>query len=141
MVHMEEKEFTATSFYRFLDQRKLMGSKCKKCGALFMPPRPSCGQCLGREMEWFQFSGKGKLTSYSIVRVGTTTYEEKGYGRDNPYSWGLVQLDEGPRISALLLGADLSRPDSITIGQSLEVVFPEKSEGEEERTPVTFRFV
>jgi len=90
-------------------------------------------------MEWFQFSGRGKLISYSVVRVGTTSYEEKGYSRDNPYCWGVVELDEGPRISALLLGADVSRPDSITIGQPLEVVFPDKGEAEGERSPVTFR--
>lgn len=137
---MAEKEFTAASFYGFLEQRKLMGSKCKKCGALYLPPRPLCGECLGVEMEWIQFSGKGKLVSYSVVRVGTTTYEQKGYGRDNPYCWGLVQLDEGPRISALLVGTDLSRPYSITIGRPLEVVFPEKPEGGEERTLITFRF-
>lgn len=137
---MEEKGFTAASFYGFLDQKKLMGSKCKKCGALYLPPRSLCGECLGGEMEWFQFSGRGKLASYSVVRVGTTAYEEKGYNRDNPYCWGLVQLDEGPRISALLLSVDLSRPDSITIGQPLEVVFPDKPGEEGARTPVTFRF-
>ena len=137
---MEEKEFTASSFYRLLDDRKLMGSKCKKCGALFLPPRPFCGQCLPDEMEWFQFSGRGKLSSYSVVRVGTTYYEAKGYSRDNPYCWGVVELDEGPRISALLLGADLSQPDSIKIGQPVEAVFPEKAAAEEERNAVTFRF-
>ena len=136
---MEEKEFTAASFYRFLDGKKLMGSKCKKCGALFLPPRPFCGQCLGGEMEWFQFSGRGKLVSYSVVRVGTTYYEEKGYSRDNPYCWGVLQLDEGPRISALLLRANPSRPDSIKIGKPLEVVFPDKPAEEGERNPVTFR--
>jgi len=137
---MEKQEFTAASFFGFLEQKKLMGAKCKKCGTLYLPPRPLCGECLGYGMEWFQFSGRGKLVSYSVVRVGTTLYEEKGYSRDNPYCWGLIQLDEGPRISALLLGADLSRPDSITIGQPLEVVFPKKREEEGERTPVTFRF-
>jgi uncharacterized OB-fold protein len=137
---MEEKEFTAASFYRLLDDKKLMGSRCKRCGALFLPPRPFCGQCLGGGMEWFQFSGQGKLVSYSVVRVGTTSYEAKGYSRDNPYCWGVVQLDEGSRISALLLGADPSRPDSIKIEQPVEVVFPEKGTEEGERNPVTFRF-
>jgi uncharacterized OB-fold protein len=137
---MEKKEFTASSFYRLLDDRKLMGSKCKKCGALFLPPRPFCGQCLADEIGWFQFSGRGKLVSYSVVRVGTTYYEAKGYSRDNPYCWGVVELDEGPRISALLLGADLSQPDSIKIGQPVEAVFPEKAAAEAERNAVTFRF-
>ncbi len=74
-----------------------------------------------------------------MVRVGTTAYEEKGYTRENPYCWGVVQLDEGPHISGLLLGIDFSRPDSITIGQRLEVVFPDKCEEGGERTPVIFR--
>jgi uncharacterized OB-fold protein len=137
---MEEKEFTAASFYHFLDREKLMGSKCKKCGALLLPPRPLCGQCLGNEMEWFQFSGRGKLVSYSMVRVGTTYYEAKGYSRDNPYCWGVIQLDEGPRISALLQGVDPSHPDSIRIGQAVEVIFPDRGKEEGERNPVTFRF-
>ncbi len=137
---MEEKEFTAASFYRLLDDKKLMGSKCKKCGALFLPPRPFCGQCLGGEMEWFQFSGRGKLVSYSVVRVGTTYYEAKGYSRDNPYCWGVVQLEEGPRISALLLGADTTSPDSIKIGKPVEAVFSDKVSEEGEGNPVTFRF-
>lgn len=136
---MEEKKFTATSFYRFLDDKKLMGSQCRKCGTLFLPPRPFCGQCGGDEMEWFRFSGRGKLVSYSVVRVGTTFYEERGYGRDNPYCWGVVELDEGPRISSLLLDADVSRPDSITIGQPLEVVFPDKGDAGGGRNPVAFR--
>ena len=91
-------------------------------------------------MEWFQFSGRGKLVSYSVVRVGTTSYEAKGYGRDNPYCWGVVQLDEGPCISALLLDADSAHPDSIKIGQAMEAVFPDKGIEEGERNPVTFRF-
>ncbi len=137
---MAEKEFTAASFYGFLDQKKLMGSKCKQCGALHLPPRPLCGQCQRDEMEWFQFSGKGKLASFSVVKVGTTMFDQKGYSRDNPYCWGLIQLDEGPRISALLLDADLSRPESISIDQALEAVFPEKPAEEGRRNPVTFRF-
>jgi uncharacterized OB-fold protein len=137
---MEERGFTAASFYRFLGRKKLMGSRCKQCGAIMVPPRPLCGQCLRDEMEWVQLSGHGKLVSYSVVRVGTTYYEAKGYSRDNPYCWGVVQLEEGPRISALLLGADLSRPDSIKIGQPVEAVFSEKGTEEGERNPVTFRF-
>ena len=137
---MEEKEFTAASFYRLLDDKKLMGTRCKKCGALFLPPRPFCGQCLGGEMEWFQFSGRGKLVSFSVVRVGTTYYETKGHSRDNPYCWGVVKLEEGPCISAFLLGADLTSPDSIKIGKPLEAVLSDKVSEEGERNPVTFRF-
>ncbi|NWG03503.1 MAG: hypothetical protein HXY44_11675 [Syntrophaceae bacterium] len=36
-----------------------MGSKCKKCGALSLPPRAICVSCLGTEMEWIQFKGTG----------------------------------------------------------------------------------
>ena len=30
----------------------------------------------------------------------------EGYGRDNPYLAGVVELDEGVKISAQILGAD-----------------------------------
>ena len=38
---------------------------------------------------------------------------EKGYGRDNPCCSGIVTLEEGPRISAHILGVDGNNPQDI----------------------------
>ena len=38
---------------------------------------------------------------------------DKGYGRDNPCCTGIVTLEEGPRISARILGVDGNNPQDI----------------------------
>jgi uncharacterized OB-fold protein len=40
----------------------------------------------------------------------------KGYGRDKPYCTGIVALEEGPRISAMINGVDGTNPQSIKTG-------------------------
>ena len=49
---------------------------------------------------------------------------KRGYGRDNPYCTGIVTLEEGPRVSARILGVDGNNPQSIKTGMAL-VLDPE----------------
>ena len=55
---------------------------------------------------------------------------EKGFGRDNPYCTGIVTLEEGPRISARILGVDAANPQNIKTGtpmtMDLEDLDPER---------------
>ena len=68
-----------------------------------------------------------------------TAMIEAGYGRDNPYLAGIVQLEEGVKISAQILGADPGQPDTNLIGTPVEVEFVERGEGEEKQTFLAFR--
>ena len=44
---------------------------------------------------------------------------------------GIVKLDDGPSISAMILGVDAKQPESIAIGVPLKAAFIERGEGEE----------
>jgi uncharacterized OB-fold protein len=55
---------------------------------------------------------------------------EEGFSREKPYLTGIVELDEGPRISARLLGFDPENPESIRIGIPLVFTLNEIGEGE-----------
>jgi hypothetical protein len=136
---MAEREFTSTSFSQFLNEKKIMGSKCKKCGAVFLPPRPLCTKCHSREMEWVEMKGKGKLAAFTTIAVAPTFMVQEGYGRDNPYCCGIVELEEGPKISAFILGVDARNPEQIQIGTPLSVEFVEKGEGESKKTYLAFK--
>lgn len=135
---MNEREFTGTSFYQFLGEHKLMGSRCQSCGALHMPPRPLCPACFGQVMRWEEVSGKGKLAAFTTIHIAPTAMASAGYGREHPYCTGIVQLDEGPSISAQILGVDPSRPEGIEIGTPLRAAFVERAEGEKRRTYLAF---
>ncbi|MBI4301717.1 MAG: hypothetical protein HY664_03840, partial [Chloroflexi bacterium] len=78
-------EFTGASFNKFLEEKKLMGSRCQKCQAVYLPPRPLCPQCQNPTMEWIEMKGDGKLVAFTTVHVSPTFMVEQGWGRDNPY--------------------------------------------------------
>jgi uncharacterized OB-fold protein len=136
---MSHRDFNSTSFYRFLGERRLMGSRCQSCGALHLPPRPLCPACYSEEMEWEQVSGKGKLVAFTSIHIAPSAMIEAGYGRDNPYCTGIVQLDRGPAISAQILDVEPARPEEIEIGMPLRVTYIERGEGEGQRTYLAFQ--
>jgi uncharacterized OB-fold protein len=135
---VSDRDFSSTSFYRFLGEGRLMGSRCQDCGALHLPPRSLCPACHGGEMEWEQVNGEGKLVAFTSIHIAPTAMLEAGYGRDNPYCTGIVQLDGGPAISAQILGVDPARPEEIEIGMPLRVTYVGRGEGDEQRTFLAF---
>ena len=75
-------------FIDYLENGKVMATRCKDCGLSFFPPRADCYQCLSSNMEWFEVTGKGKLVSYSKLE-----YAPVGFGDDLPYA--IAVLDYG----------------------------------------------
>lgn len=71
-------------FVDYLEQGKLMGTKCKTCGKVFFPPRADCYSCLSSNMEWFEVKGKGKLLSFTKL-----SYAPVGFEGELPYTLGL----------------------------------------------------
>ena len=136
---MEEKHFSDISYEQFLNEEKLMGSRCKQCGAFYVPPRPICIKCYASEMEWVQTKGKGKLAAFTCIAVGPPFMMEEGYSRTRPYVSGVVELEEGARVVARIEGVDGSKPETIRIGTALRVEFLHRGEGEDSATFLAFR--
>lgn len=136
---MEERPFSDISYQKFLNEEKLMGSKCKKCGALYTPPRPICIKCRGGEMEWVEIKGKGKLAAFTSIVVGPPLMVELGYDRKNPYCSGVVQLEEGTRVVARIEGVDTKNPENIKVGIPLTVDYLHHGEGEKMKTFLAFK--
>ncbi len=120
--------FTAAEWNRFLGQKKLMASRCTRCGAVHLPPRAVCPDCHADQMEWTELGGKGRLAAFTSVYVAPTWMVSQGFGRDHPYLSGVVELDEGVKISARILDLDAQDPASIRIGTPLTVEFLEAGE-------------
>ena len=123
---MSEVPITAASFDNFCAEQKLMGVKCQTCGNVTLPPRGICKHCHGSELEWVPLSGKGKLVSFTVIGVGPRPMVDEGFGRDNPYCSGIVELEEGPRVCTQLLDLDAKNPNNIQIGMALTADFIER---------------
>lgn len=76
-------------FIGYLENGKLMGTRCAKCGKSFFPPRAHCYDCLTADMEWFEVAGQGKLVSYSTLQYAPT-----GFTEEVPYTIALLDYGE-----------------------------------------------
>ncbi|MFX0135354.1 MAG: Zn-ribbon domain-containing OB-fold protein, partial [Candidatus Hodarchaeota archaeon] len=121
----EEKELTIQSYLEYINNKKLMGSKCKKCDAVDVPPRKLCIKCNSTDVDWIEMSGNGKIAAFSCIGVGTTFMVEKGYSMKKPYCFSVIRLDEGPMVSGQLIGVDETKPDTIKIETPVKVKFIE----------------
>ncbi|MHC1598099.1 MAG: Zn-ribbon domain-containing OB-fold protein [Candidatus Methanofastidiosia archaeon] len=93
---------------------RLLGTKCKSCKKLHYPPRTVCSSCKSRDIEEYQFKGKGNIYSYTIIRN-----PPEGYTFCRPYAAALVELEEGEIVTAQITDCDL---DHLEIGMPVEVV-------------------
>ncbi len=132
------RPFTAASFYGYLDEDRLMGARCASCGTLYLPPRAICPGCHGEDLAWVELSGRGALAAFTSVYVGPSAMIAEGFDRNNPYLTGIVELTEGPRISARILGLDARNPSSIEVGTLLRVEFLHQGEGDARKTVLAF---
>ena len=133
---MTQAGFTSAAFYQALRDKRLMGTRCQECQAVYVPPRQVCLRCHSRDVEWLRVKGEGKLLTFTTIAVGTSAMVAEGYNRNRHYCCGIVALAEGPRVCALIIGVDAQKPDSIEIGTAVSVAF----QGETDKPPVlTFR--
>lgn len=101
-------------FIDYLENGKVMGTRCKDCGKAYFPPRSDCYQCLPGEMEWFEVSGTGKLVTYSKLEYAPIGFEE-----DVPYCIAL--LDYGDYKVFGRLDRDLAQ-EEIKVGMEMKTV-------------------
>ena len=134
----EEKDITIQSYLEYINSKKLMGSKCKKCGAVDVPPRKLCIKCNSTDVDWIEMSGNGKIAAYSCISVGTTFMVEKGYSMKKPYCFSVIKLNEGPMVSGQLLGVDETKPDTIKIETPVKIKFIETELKGETRVDLGF---
>lgn len=135
------RPFTVASFNQYLAEGKLMASHCVDCGNLHLPPRAICPHCHSTNLEWVETSGKGKLAGFTVVYIAPTFMVEQGYGRDRPYVSGIVELEEGVKISARITGFDANQPETIQVGAPLVVDFITTGEGDKAKTYLAFKSI
>jgi uncharacterized OB-fold protein len=98
-----------------LKEGRLMGSRCKQCGYATFPPRADCPECLAGDFEFREYSGRGKLFTFSTIAAAPTGFEDA-----IPYTVGVVDLEEGGRLLAWI-GESIPR-ESVAIGMEVQTV-------------------
>lgn len=96
---------TASKFLISLrDDQKILGSKCSKCGRVYVPPRKNCGRCFVDIDEWVNIADEGIIESYTVVHTTNPVQPVK-----TPFAYALIKLD-GADVSFLhIIKKDLDK--------------------------------
>jgi uncharacterized OB-fold protein len=121
-------EFTAKAYFDLIGEGRIMGSRCKACGDVSLPPRPVCRECGSAEMVWEELGGRGEVRAFSVINVPLSRLE----GR-SPYAVGVVRLDDGPSVSGLIL--DVKDGSELSVGSRVEAEYVKEGE----KTALCFR--
>lgn len=115
LINVETKPFWDATL-----QGKLLLPRCNACGTVIWYPRLFCPECSSFDVAWIEASGRGTVYSFTVNRRGQGDY------RDLMFVLAYVELEEGPRVLTNIVDCD---PESVTIGQNVEVVFHDTGSG------------
>lgn len=106
-----------------LKRSKLLGLKCKSCGAITVPPKMVCHTCTSPDLEITELAGKGEIVTFTTNNVAA-----EGREVEVPYTIVMVQLEEGPWLMGNLTGVDPGQVTIDVIGKKVRMsqskVFP-----------------
>lgn len=100
-------------------QHKLVIQRCDSCDVLRHPTRPRCDRCGSYGWDTVEASGKGTVYSFVVVHYPQVP------AFDYPLAIGLIELEEGTRLVADLVGID---PSDVKVGLAVEVEWQDHDE-------------
>ena len=94
-INADSKEF-----WEAARESRLLIKQCDGCMRPFFPPRHLCPFCWSDKTSWIQSAGTGTVYSFSVIhRAPAPAFSGRG-----PYVVALVDLAEGPRVMANIVG-------------------------------------
>jgi uncharacterized OB-fold protein len=129
------------TFYKWRDglkAGKLLGLKCKDCGAVTCPPRKVCAECGSENQDIIELSGKGEIKSFTVCYAVPAGFQ-------GPYIVAMADLVEGGRVMADVLDVDPTKAGMELIGKKIQVGYKEIPgdfmTGGDTRFPMTFKII
>lgn len=108
-------EAKTEEFINYLEQGKVMTTRCKNCGKTFFPPKVDCPGCIDSEVEWVEIESEGRLVTYTVVHYGPSGFEDEA-----PYTLAIGEFGNGLRIFGRMskgIGEDEIKP-----GMAIKIV-------------------
>jgi uncharacterized OB-fold protein len=100
-------------------QHRLLIQRCAACGRLRHPTEPACPACQSFDWDTVEASGFGVVYSFVVNHYPQVP------AFDYPLAVGLIELEEGTRLVANIVGID---PAEIAVGLPVEVEFVDHDE-------------
>jgi uncharacterized OB-fold protein len=99
--------------------QRIMGTKCPKCGKVYVPPRMICVECFEKMEEWVEVDNKGTVKGFTVVSHSTPVMP-----LEPPFAYALITLDgSNTEMVHIIKETD---PKKLKEGMRVEAVFKEK---------------
>jgi uncharacterized protein len=98
---------------------KLVLRECAACGRRHFPPRFACPGCWSSQLRWIEASGDALVHTFTVMqRAPSPEWRSRV-----PYVVALVDLAEGPRMMANIVGTDAL---GVAIGERVVLCFEDR---------------
>lgn len=87
-------------YWQKVQNGELWLQKCGCCNRYIFYPRSLCPYCWEKELSWVKAGGRGRIHSYTVVRVSALPEFED----ETPYLYAMIELDEGIRMPGTVIG-------------------------------------
>ena len=116
MKPLPEPTDVSRPFWEAAKRHQLLIQRSKQTGKYVFYPRAVSPFAPGDSLEWVEVSGRASVYSYTVARRATAPQ----WSGDEPYVIAIVELEEGPHMTANILGCP---PGDVRIGMPLMASF------------------
>jgi uncharacterized protein len=113
-----EYKLTFVAWREALRKGQLLGLKCKDCGTYTCPPRMTCSECGGTNLDIVEMGRKAEIKSFTVC-IGVPA------GFTGPYVVAVADLEEGPRLMGNVEGIDPTKAGMELIGKKVTIGYKE----------------
>lgn len=99
---------------------KLLLQRCATCRQVRFYPRALCPACWSDDVQWVEASGRGRVHSFTVIHRPPAP----AFAARVPYVVALIDLEEGPRMMANVVGDDARQ---VAIGDRVRVTFERRA--------------
>jgi uncharacterized OB-fold protein len=117
------KDTKVSDFASGLERGVILGTECKKCGAVYYPPRHDCPRCFADQLSWVELEGEGRLLSFTSIFVPPKHFAPALFPiaplsnyEYHPSPLGIVELENGARVMGWIPGITL---EALRVGMRL----------------------
>ncbi|HPL64481.1 MAG: Zn-ribbon domain-containing OB-fold protein [Syntrophales bacterium] len=120
---------TWSHFYDCFKEGKIMGTRCRKCSRVLVPPRSFCPRCFEDMDEWVEVSDEGIIETWVYVNMPFFAQETK-----IPFISAQIRLDGcDSGFTHIVGGVDMSDLDkvraAVKLGGRVKAVWSREKKG------------
>ncbi|MHA1196526.1 MAG: Zn-ribbon domain-containing OB-fold protein [Promethearchaeota archaeon] len=110
-------------FIELMNNKKIFGTKCNKCGKVWLPPRINCSDCY-EPTSWIEVKQTGTIEVSTIVWFSTSAFI-----KNIPYAIAFIKLDGADTAMLQGIFSENLVPSKIKKGKRVRVVFQKERQG------------